>query len=78
MPWIDIIWTDRFLEKIAEHGVSQDEVEWVLMEPAVEDFSRSTGLPLARGLTEAGRPLVVVFRWIDEITVEPITAYEPA
>jgi len=77
MPWIDIIWTDIALEKIAAHGVDQADVERVLMEPTQETISRRSGLPLVRGFTDTGRPLVVVFRWVDAITVEPITAYEP-
>ena len=77
VSWIDVIWTDVAREKIAAHGVREHEVEQVLMDPAEETTCRTTGLPLARGWTEAGRPLVVVYRWVDAVTVEPITAYEP-
>ena len=77
MPWIDIIWTDTARTKIAQHGVSEGEVEDVLTQDIQPETSRRSGRPLVRGETEAGRPLVVVYEQVDAITVQVITAFEP-
>lgn len=77
MPWIHAIFTDTARAKIAEHGISEDEVKQVLEEADVHTTSRSSGLPLAQGRTAAGRWLVVVYRELDPITWEVITAFEP-
>lgn len=77
MPWWHILWTDRALRKIDEHGITPQEVEYVLFHPDEETVSRSSGLPAARGRTAAGREIFVVYRDHDDgVTVEPITAYE--
>jgi uncharacterized DUF497 family protein len=60
----------------AEHVVSKDEVEEVLLHPTDMDVSRSSGRPVAFGDTRDGRHLLVVFELIDEHTIYPITAYE--
>jgi len=36
----------------------------------------SSGLPVAFGHLMDGRFVIVVYRWVDQITVQPITAYE--
>jgi len=61
---------------IAEHGITKDEVEEVLMEPECVDVSRSSGRRIAIGEAAGGRVLLVVFEDIDECTVYPVTAYE--
>jgi hypothetical protein len=38
--------------------------------------SRSSGLPVAFGHLMDGRLVIVVYRWVDQVTVQPITAYE--
>jgi hypothetical protein len=76
---VEVIWTDGTDGNIAhraEHGVSPEEAEEVLREPVATDVSRTTGRPIAFGITRAGRKLAVVFERIDRITVYPITAYE--
>jgi uncharacterized DUF497 family protein len=77
MPWRHLIWTDIACEKIAAHGVSEHEVEEVVLTARCMTFSRSSGLPLYIGHTHAGRRLCVVFREVDEVTIEILTAYEP-
>jgi uncharacterized DUF497 family protein len=62
---------------IAQNGVTSDEVEEVLQAADAEQFSRSSGRPLVFGYTGAGRLLVVIFEWVDEETVYPVTAYQP-
>jgi len=77
MPWMHAIFTDLAREKLAEHGISEGEVEQVLHEASEHTTSRSSGMPLAQGWTPAGRWIVVIYRELDEITAEVITAYEP-
>jgi uncharacterized DUF497 family protein len=78
MPWLSIIWTERAERKIAQHGVSPQEVVEVLEDPLHTTSSASSGLPLAFGFTAAGRWLVVVYEPIDAATVSIVTAFEPA
>ena len=75
MPWEHVIWTEDALRKIEEHGVTVEEVEWVLEHPNRRERSRSSGLPLVKGRTSRGRRLCVIYVRLDTITVEPITAY---
>lgn len=77
MPWLHVIWTDIAQEKIAAHAVTEAEVEHVVLHVEATNQSRSTGRPIFIGRTQAGRRLCVVCEWLDEVTVEIITAYEP-
>jgi uncharacterized DUF497 family protein len=68
------------VQHIAEHGVTPEEVEEVLNDPASETGrSRSSGRPITFGYTAAGRPLAVVWEVVeqDPLVVYPVTAYEP-
>jgi uncharacterized DUF497 family protein len=79
MPWFDFNWTPGEggnIEHIADHGVSQDEVEEVVQNPDRVETSRSSGRPIAFGYTTSGKYLAVVYEEVDETTVYPITAYE--
>jgi len=76
MPWLYAIFTETACEKIAQHGITEDEVETVLQEAEQHTTSRSSGLPLAIGWINEGRRLIVVYRKLDRITCEIITAYE--
>lgn len=67
---------DGNIRHIAEHGITPGEVEYVLREPQSADTSDSSGRPIVLGFTETGRPIAVVFEWIDSVTVYPITAYD--
>ena len=60
----------------AEHGVTKAEVEEAFENMIDVDISRSTGLPVAFGETKAGRHLFVVYEWVDDDTVYPVTAYD--
>lgn len=73
-------WDTYNLGKIAAHGVTPGEVDEVLADPDSQDaVSRSSGRPITRGYTAAGRWLVVVYEELDDNPrrVYPITAYEP-
>jgi hypothetical protein len=68
------------LRHIADHGLSPDEVESVLLaDDAAEGTSQSSGRPLVSGFTFTGRWIVVVYEVAatDPIVLRPVTAYEP-
>ena len=77
MPWFDVYWSVEALEHLAEHGVTQEEFEEVIFAARRFDRSDTSGRPLADGYTSAGRRIVCVFEYIDDITILPITAYSP-
>ena len=66
-------------QHIAEHGISRDEVEEVLLNennPVGE--SRSSGRPVTFGQTSTGRRIAVVWELAleDPLAIRPITAFE--
>jgi hypothetical protein len=69
-------WNDEIIEHLAEHDVTPDDFEAIVQFPDGKGKSRSSGNPIAFGLTDDGRKVACVYRMIDEITVEPVTAYE--
>ncbi len=77
MPYFHVfLWDGLNDEHVAEHGVSTDEFEYVVLHADQVDLSRSSGRPIAFGTTPAGRSLVCVYEIIDDIYCYPITAYE--
>jgi uncharacterized DUF497 family protein len=76
MVWRFCMWTDEAIEHIAEHGVSQADFEHVIANPLVTTASRSSGLPAAIGHAPDGRRLFCVYEIIDEMYIQPVTAYE--
>ena len=76
MPFFDFIWLDAVLDKLAEREISADEIEAIISHPEFADLSRSSRLPVAFGHLIDGRLVIVVYRWVDQVTVQPITAYE--
>ena len=78
VPYYDIIWNPEpggNVEHIAEHDLTPDDVEAVLLHPVAEDISRSSGRPMVYGFTPDGRYSVVVYEEIDDHTLYPVTAY---
>jgi uncharacterized DUF497 family protein len=65
---------------VAEHGLTADEVDSVLIdERTTFDLSDSSGRPVAFGTTNTGRFIAVVFEienLADPLAIRPITAYE--
>jgi uncharacterized DUF497 family protein len=64
---------------IAEHGLTQEEVDDVLMNPDnPTSESESSGEPVTFGWTNTGRYIVVVWEHVldDPWTIRPVTAYE--
>lgn len=64
------------VQHIAQHGLTKEEVEEVLENPAGADLSRTSGLPIAFGETSTGRLIAVVYQEIGADTLRPITAYD--
>ena len=65
---------------VAEHGLTSEEVDFVLRDSAtVFDVSDSSGRLIAFGTTLSGRFIAVVFEVLnvaDPLIIRPITAYE--
>ena len=84
MTAVRIIWdvaddADGNVQHIAEHGITVEEVEEVLLDRDSEDtISRSSGRPITFGYTAGGRYLAVVWEHIDDdpLTIYPVTAYD--
>lgn len=76
MPFYRFQWTDLRLKKLELHGVDPDDFEYVVMNPMRRLVSRSSGRPMAIGLTATGDLIACVYELhADGITVLPITAY---
>lgn len=64
------------VEHIAEHGLTPEDIEQVMENFMAEGTSQSSGRPVRFGFTPDGRYVAVVFEWLDDVTVYPVTAYE--
>jgi hypothetical protein len=76
MAIFEFIWIDSVVDKLAQRDMSTDDIEAIVNHPEGQDMSRSTGLPVAFGHLLDGRFVIVVYRWVDRFTVQPVTAYE--
>ena len=78
---LDIIWDldeedSGNVKHIAEHDLTKDDVASVLCNPEAEAKSLSSGRPIRFGHTSDGRYIAVVFEWVNNDSVYPVTAYE--
>ena len=64
------------VEHIDEHDLTVSDVEYVLVQAADEETSDSSGRPCVFGYTPDGEYIIVVYEWIDDDTILPVTAYE--
>jgi hypothetical protein len=64
------------VEHIDEHDLTPADVEFVLKYAKKEVVSKSSGRSCVFGYTPAGEYVIVVFEWLDEDTILPVTAYE--
>jgi hypothetical protein len=72
---------DGNVEHVAEHGLSPEEVEEVLLNDALPTyFSKSSGRPCKFGHTSTGKYIVVIWDELvdDPRMIYPVTAYEVA
>jgi len=76
MPFYFFIWDEENERHLSEHGVSPAEFEEVVCDPDFVDASRTTGRPIAFGMTSGGRYLACVYELLDAQTVYAITAYD--
>lgn len=76
MPMYFFYWTDEIVDHLDQHGVSIEEFETIVQQPDRQGISRSSGRPFAVGQTEDGRVLLCVYEFIDDVTIEPVTACE--
>jgi hypothetical protein len=76
MPYYEFLWTDEIVRHIEEHGLSQDDFEYVVCNPSTKGWSRSSGLPAVWGYTLNGQYIMAVYEKLDEVTILPVTAYE--
>ena len=76
MPYFDFVWTEEIMAHLAEHDISPDDFEQVVISPERVGKSRSSGHPAAWGYTRDGRYIMTVYQKIDFATVVPVTAYE--
>ena len=79
MAFIQFIWDDDDpegnVQHIAEHGLTINEVEFVLDNPTSNSMSHSSGRPCCFGFTPAGEHIIVIYELIDEDIVYPVTAF---
>ena len=74
-----IIWNEEpggNIEHIEEHGLTIEDVEYVLADPESQGVSRSSGQPCVFGHVPDGRYVIVVSEHVDKDTINPVTAYE--
>ena len=82
MKFFQVIWDDDDdrpdgnVQHIAEHGLTIEDVEYVLENPTREGISSSTGRPCCFGYTPGGDFIIVVYDQVDAETIYPVTAYE--
>jgi hypothetical protein len=79
VAWFDYLWLEGDegnIVHIAEHDLTPQDVEFVLENFVEERASRSSGRPIRFGFTSDGRYIAVVFEWVDEVTIYPVTAFE--
>jgi uncharacterized DUF497 family protein len=70
---------DGNVQHIAEHGITMDEVEEILLnEDNPTGESRSTGRPITFGMTSTGKKLAVVWEQAldNPLIIRPVTAFE--
>ena len=61
MAYFEFLWTDENVEYIADHGISQDDFEYVVCSPDSKGYSHSSGLPAVWGYTADGRYIMAVY-----------------
>ncbi len=81
MRHIQIIWDDDEnpdgnVRHIAEHGLTVEDVEYVVQNFTEEGESRSTSRPCCFGYTPGGEYIIVIYDQVDDDTIYPVTAFE--
>ncbi|MCC7084545.1 MAG: hypothetical protein IT427_06020 [Pirellulales bacterium] len=78
MPHVLFVWNDELIAYIAQHGVTPEEFEEVVLNAGSVQHSRSSGFPIVFGPTSTGKFLACIFEYTgpDKIEVLPVTAFE--
>jgi uncharacterized DUF497 family protein len=81
MKFVQVIWDDEDepdgnVQHIAEHGLTTEDVEFVLENPTKEQTSNSSGRPCCFGYTPGGDFIIVVYEEVERDVIYPVTAYE--
>lgn len=81
MKFFQVIWDDDDrpdgnVQHIAEHGLTIEDVEYVLENPTREGMNGSTRRPCCFGYTLGGDFIIVVYEQVDAEAIYPVTAYE--
>ncbi len=81
MQFTTIIWDtdddpEGNVQHVAEHGLSREHVDHVLVTATSRGRSKSSGCPAVWGYTPDGRYIMVVYEQVDEATIYVITAFD--
>jgi uncharacterized DUF497 family protein len=75
---LQIIWDETEggnAEHIEEHGLTFEDIVSVVDSPAADLVSHSSQRPMFLGYTVSGDLAYVVFEWVDDDTIYPVTAF---
>lgn len=76
MAWFQYYWSERAIDKITQHGLTQDDFEFAFENHFREEWSLSSDRPIRFGPALDGRRIVVVFEWVEvDMSLMPVTAY---
>ena len=83
MPNFSFIWDldderDGNVDKLAQHGLTPDDVIFAVLNSDDLKKSKSTGRPAIWGETPDGRQILVVYEIVGRDLIYVITAYEPS
>ena len=77
MAWFEYYWSNRAIDKVSQHGLTQDDFEFAFENYLREELCHSSSRLIRFGLIEDGRQIAVVFEWVEEdLSVIPITAFQ--
>ena len=77
--WDEVDDPDGNTAHVADHGLTQDEVEYVLLDSTNSvGTSRTSGRPCRFGWTDTGKHIIVIWEELhdDPEMIYPMTAYE--
>jgi hypothetical protein len=77
VPWFLFQWSDDIIEHLAEHEITPEDFEFVVCNPTSQTTSRSSGRRAVWGYTPDGRWVFAAYDMLDELTVLPVTCFEP-
>ena len=76
MPDFELfLWDEQNEEHVAQHGITKEEFEFVVLNGDRVVIARDSGRPMVFGLTEAGRSICCVFDFEDDFCI-PVTAFD--